>query len=136
MPATRHRELFHTPSMTMNPHFFIRCDGKYIRLDTRTICYLEALKNYVRIVTTTRTYLVLLSLRQLEEELPPHLFCRVHRSFIVSVNHITSFDHQSVYIDTTIVPISPVYKTALQSRVRVLVSDTRSKVMVTSAPLL
>jgi DNA-binding LytR/AlgR family response regulator len=107
--------------------FFIRCDGKYIRIDIRDIRYLESLKNYVRIVTITKTYLVLMSMQQLEEELPQAHFCRVHRSFIVSIGHICSFDHESVYMDAVTIPISPVYKNALQNKVKVLVSNTRTR---------
>lgn len=112
----------------MTPDFFIRCDGKYTRIDTRDIRYIESLKNYVRIVTTTGSYLALISMRQLEEELPPATFCRVHRSYIVSLSHISSFDHESVYIEKTILPISPVFRQVLQGKVKVLVSDTRGKV--------
>ena len=112
----------------MQADFFIRSDGKFIRIDTRSIRYLESLKNYVRIVTTTNSYMVLISLRQLEVELPENQFCRVHRSFIISLSHISSFDNESVYMDATEIPISTAYKEMLQSRVKVLVSDTRNKV--------
>ena len=110
----------------MQYDFFIRCDGKYIKVDARDICYFEALKNYVRIVTSSDTYLALLSLRQLEQELPEFLFCRVHRSFIVSLAHIQSFDHESVYLKEVSIPISIMYKNALLTKVKVLVSDTRT----------
>jgi len=108
--------------------FFIRCDGKYTRVDMRDIRYMESLKNYVRIVTTSGTHMVLISLRQLEEELPENIFCRVHRSFIVSIGHIGSFDSEMVYMKDKIIPISQEYRTALQGKVRVLVSDTRARV--------
>lgn len=110
----------------MHPDFFIRCDGKYIRIDTREIRYLESLKNYVRIATATRSYLTLISLVQLETELPASQFCRVHRSYIVSIPHILSFDHESVYLDDKIIPIGQMYKSALPGKVRVLVSGVRA----------
>lgn len=112
----------------MSNDFFVRCDGKYTRIDIRDICYIESLDNYVRIVTASKNYMVLISLRQLEEELPSSHFCRIHRSFIVSLSHISSFDHEAVtLVGKEIIPISPVFKHALQGKVRVLVSDTRSQ---------
>ncbi len=110
--------------------FFIRSDGKYIRINTDDILYLKSLKNYVNIVCRTKAYMVLMSLQQLEKELPNLDFCRVHRSFIVSLRHISSFDQKTVYIDSTMIPIDPVYKNALQTKVKVLVSETRSKVVI------
>lgn len=114
--------------------FFIRCDGKYIRMDIFEIRYIESMKNYVKIFTAKKTYIVLISLRQLEEELPSNLFCKVHRSFLVSLAHIQSFDHESVYMEGVVIPVSPLFKNILQTRVRVLVSDTRNRVFNQNQP--
>lgn len=118
----------------MQPHFFIRCDGKFTRVDTREIRYLESLANYVKIVTTAKTYLVLMSLRQLEEELPAGEFCRVHRSYIVSLSHIQSFDQDLVYLGEVTIPINPQYKQALQAKVKVLVSDYHKPARIRDNP--
>lgn len=118
----------------MPTDFFIRCDGKYVRIDLQEIQYLESLKNYVRIVTHSRSHLVLISLRQLENELPPELFVRVHRSYLVSLSHIRAFDHDTVFIANKTIPISPVYRPALTSRVKVLQSETRLRMNSKPAP--
>jgi DNA-binding LytR/AlgR family response regulator len=112
----------------MQNTIFVRCDGKYIRINTDEIRYIESLKNYVRIVAITKSYLVLISLTQLEKELPASHFCRVHRSFIVSLHHINSFDHENVYLSDITIPINPAYKNMLLSKVKVLVSDTRTTI--------
>ena len=90
--------------------------------------YIESLQNYVRIVTRNKTYIALMSLRQLEKELRQLQFCRVHRSFIVSISHINSFDHKLVYIDDITIPIGPLYRKALQSKIRLLGSDENDKI--------
>lgn len=113
-------------------HFFIRCDGKYIRINIREITYVEALKNYVRIVTETGTYMALISMRQIEEELPEQEFCRIHRSFIVSLAFVKSFDNEMLYLDKVSLPVSPAYKSLLQGKVRLLISDTRGEKRVVS----
>lgn len=106
-------------------HFFIRSDGKYIRINIQDIHYVEALKNYVRIVTEQGKFLALVSMRQIEEELPEHEFCRIHRSFIVALAHVKSFDNEMLYLDKVSLPVSSTYKLLLQGKVRLLVSDTR-----------
>jgi DNA-binding LytR/AlgR family response regulator len=107
-------------------HFFIRCDGKYIRIDIKDICYIEALKNYVRIFTEGGAYLALISMRQIEEELPANEFCRIHRSFIVPLARVKSFDNEMLYLEKVSLPVSPAYKNILQGKVRILFSDTRA----------
>lgn len=113
--------------MSITPYFFIRSDGKFTRVDIRDIRYIEALKNYVKIVTGNRQFLVLISLRQIEAELPAGQFCRVSRSFIVSLAHIQHFDHELVQLEGASVPLSTVYKNLLQSKIKVLVSESRSR---------
>lgn len=111
----------------MQPYFFVRHESRYIKLSVREILYVESVKNYVRVVTTGKSYLVLISLRQMEEELPQELFCRVHRGYLVSLPHIISFDSNTVQVDKKQIPISEQYRQVLFSRVKILISDTRQK---------
>lgn len=110
--------------------FFVRCDGRYTRLELKDIRYVESLGNYVRIVTTSRSHLVLMSLRQLEEWLPEDRFCRTHRSFIVALEHVDAFDHETVFMEQDSIPISSGYRHILLSKVHVLISDNRNKIDV------
>jgi len=43
-------------------------------------------------------------MKQLEEHLPADLFCRVHRSYIVSIDHVMAFDNTTVYLKDVEVP--------------------------------
>jgi len=108
-------------------YFFIRCDGKYIKVDFKEIMYVEALRNYVKLHTSSKSYLVLISLRLIEKELPEHLFCRVHRSYIAGITHITSFDHEVVYIGNKTLPINRGFKNSIAEKVKILVCPTRVK---------
>src|ERR1700761_7287564 len=63
--------------------FFIRHEGRNVRLDFEDILYIEARKNYTRLVLQERPpFLVLITLKQWERILPPDLFCRIHRGYI------------------------------------------------------
>jgi DNA-binding LytR/AlgR family response regulator len=111
----------------MAPFFFIRSDGRYIKIAFGDIVYLESVKNYVRIVTTQKSWLVLMSLRQIEKEMPSDMFCRVHRSFMVSLYHIVSFDNEMVQLATRQVPIGNRFRQALPASVKILNADVRNR---------
>ena len=114
----------------MQPFFFLRHNGKFIKMHFHEIVFAESCKNYVKIVTTTQTWLVLLPMKQLEEHLPPNLFCRVHRSYIVALEHVMAFDHATVYLKDMSIPVGEQYKTRLQSCVTILSGESRAKLSV------
>jgi two-component system, LytTR family, response regulator len=113
--------------MITQPFVFIRCNGKYVRLALHEILYLESKKNYVQVVTEQKSFLALITLRQLEQELPAEMFCRVHRSFIVAVNHVVAFDNDTVQVLQKQIPISEQYRQALPARVTILGHEARTK---------
>jgi len=111
----------------MLPFFFIRTDNKYVKINFHDICYVEVCGNYVRIVTTKKSFLVLISMKQVEKVLPSKSFCRVHRSFIVSLSSITAFDNEIVYLDSEQIPLSEHYKNLLQEKVMIVLGDVRGQ---------
>lgn len=61
-----------------------------VRLQLAAILYLEAMKDYTRIVTKDRQYLVLTTLSDLLEKLPAQKFVRIHRSYAVNRDRVTA----------------------------------------------
>jgi DNA-binding LytR/AlgR family response regulator len=104
----------------MMKSFFIRADNKFIRIRYSEIVYIEALKNYIRIVTEKDTYLALITMKKIESELPEACFCRVHRSFIVSLEHIVFFSAESVTVGNKALPIGSIFKTALLEKINIV----------------
>lgn len=88
---------------------FIRTDKRIIRLAFSEILFVEALRNYVAIQTTTQKYLTLQNLRSFEEALPPRQFVRVHKSFIVAMNRIDSVEKQRIFMGQHMVPVGDTY---------------------------
>jgi DNA-binding LytR/AlgR family response regulator len=83
------------------------------KIDIRDILYLEAMKDYTKIVTATESHLVLCTLAGLHERLPPEKFVRVHRSYVVNCNKLKATKGSKLYIDTHELPIGKLYKNAL-----------------------
>jgi DNA-binding LytR/AlgR family response regulator len=79
------------------------------------ILFIESLKEYIRIVTKSKTILTKFQLGQIEELLAKNNFLRVHRSFIVAKDKIDAFTATDVEIDNKQIPIGRSYKEVVQS---------------------
>ncbi len=106
--------------------FFIRSNGKFIRVAFADIMYVFSRQNYVQVVTADKSYVILNTMKQMESALPEGQFCRIHRSFIVSVDHITSFDNDSVFLGDKEFPIREQYRTILHQKLNILFNEIRS----------
>ncbi len=89
-----------------NDYFFIKSDGQFIRINLDDVLYFESEKDYVFIYTPQKRYLTLLSLKQLEKELPEDRFLRVHRSFIISLDKVELMEGNQVVIAGRKIPVS------------------------------
>ncbi|MEM9326566.1 MAG: LytTR family DNA-binding domain-containing protein [Bacteroidota bacterium] len=94
-------------------YILIRADKLLVNLDLRTINYLEAYGDYVKIHTTDRLYLVYSTFAKIEATLPPSDFSRVHRSYIVRHDKIENIDQLSLSIASEVLPMGKTYKTEL-----------------------
>jgi DNA-binding LytR/AlgR family response regulator len=93
---------------------YFRADRKMIKLFYDEILYIESIKDYIKIFREGNSpLLVKQSITATEEMLPPHLFLRIHRSFIVSVKKITAFTSNDVEIQKVEIPIGRMYKPQL-----------------------
>ena len=63
---------------------FIKKESTLVKLKMPDIVYIEALENYVTIVTDDKKYTILYTMKGIENQLPSELFTRIHRSFIVN----------------------------------------------------
>ena len=106
--------------LSMQNSFFIRTNNKYERIDLSKVLYLESCGNYARFFTENKRYVLLVTLKQLERELPPHLFCRIHRCYIVSLDRITAFDRETVFLDQVEIPLGYQYRDEFYKKVRIL----------------
>lgn len=88
---------------------------KVFRFLLKDIRYIEAQGNYVNMVCKGKSFLIYQSMQQIEKLLPKPLFLRVHRSFIISLQHFEIIDSHSVKVAEKTIPISQTYKKALKA---------------------
>jgi len=82
-----------------------------LRIAFSDILYIEGSRDYMKVVTPERKFLVHLTMKKLEELLPPGKFIRTHKSYIVSVSKIKIVKtSELVLADQQVVPVSGHYK--------------------------
>jgi DNA-binding LytR/AlgR family response regulator len=89
---------------------FIKVDKRLVRVPFNDIHYLEALDDYVKVVSQQKTYLTNNSLRNLYEQLPAARFLRVHKSFVVSTSMIEYIEGNYMKLADKEIPIGAAYK--------------------------
>ena len=91
-------------------HIFIKSEHKIVRIDLSSILYIEGLKDYISIYTNKERVLTLMNMKKVEELLPSKRFIRVHKSYIVPLEKISSIEKNRIYIDGQGIPIGDTYK--------------------------
>jgi two-component system, LytTR family, response regulator len=86
--------------------FFVKADGGLVKIFFEEILFIEALKEYVKIVTKDKSVITYHTISGLEEKLPPGKFYRIHRSYIVNIKAISSIEGFIVKIGKVELPIS------------------------------
>jgi DNA-binding LytR/AlgR family response regulator len=83
------------------------------RLHLKDILYLEAMKDYTRIIVPGKQYLVLATLSSMQDQLPPEKFIRIHRSYVVNLDKIVRLKGNRVHLPEYELPVGKLYKNAL-----------------------
>ncbi|HEV7347529.1 response regulator transcription factor [Telluribacter sp.] len=94
-------------------YLFLNVQKKKVKILFADILYIESQREYIKILTTRNSYLSKISTHEIETLLPPHLFRRIHRSFIVSVSKIDSFTAEYVEVQGVSIPIGRGYREVL-----------------------
>lgn len=91
-------------------YFFVKSSGQQHKILFQDILYIESIKDYANIKTENQEYIVLDTLKSLENQLPD-AFVRIHKSFILNTNQIKSVTSKSVILQSNQeIPIGESYK--------------------------
>ncbi|MGY5354535.1 LytR/AlgR family response regulator transcription factor [Wenyingzhuangia sp. IMCC45467] len=90
---------------------FVKSEYENLKINLSDIRYIESLKDYIKIYTNKpKPILTLSSLKSFEEKLGKLNFIRVHKSYIISLNHIHSVQRNRIIIEDKWIPIGLNYK--------------------------
>ena len=93
-------------------YFFQNVDYSLVKIMFNDIIWIEGLRDYVKIYlkSTNKPLIIRSTIKTIEEELPSSKFIRIHRSYIISVDSITSIRKNSVFIKELELPVGETYR--------------------------
>ncbi len=89
---------------------FVKTEYRLERIPLCEILYIEGMGDYRNVQTATKKILTLQTFSDLEKELPTNKFCRVHKSYIISIDKIISIERNRIKIGESLIPISDSYR--------------------------
>ena len=99
---------------------FVKVDSRLVRVDFDAVRYVEALGDYVHIVTSQGKHIVYSTMKAVAEKFPAARFVRVHRSFIVNLQHVQTVEDGAVVVDGKRIPVGQTYARDVMQRVNKL----------------
>jgi DNA-binding LytR/AlgR family response regulator len=104
----------------LNDRIFVRHNEKMLKIDIKDIYYIEADRNYCRIFSQDREYLLVMTLKDIDEKLPQNHFLRIHRSYIINLSQIDEVAGTHVVISKKAIPMSKAMRTELLKRLQTI----------------
>jgi len=97
-------------------HIFLNVNRTHHKVILNDILYIESLKDYVRIHTTNDHLVVKGNIGSFTKKIPASHFIRIHRSFVIALAHVQSFNQSEVEINGQKLPIGASYRDELLER--------------------
>lgn len=108
-------------SSTSNPlekdYLLVKSEHKVHKIKYEDIHYIQSMREYVAYFLPKRKILALNSLKKLEEELPSDQFIRIHKSYIIPIQKVTTLEGNMVHIGNEKLPIGNLYKEEVLKRI-------------------
>ena len=102
----------HTPAKS--DMLVIRCDLQQREVNVSEILWVEAMGDYVKLITPTERVVILSTMKAMSEKLPEDRFLRIHRSYIINLGMVDNFNSTSVDIAGNTLPMSRSKKPVLE----------------------
>jgi DNA-binding LytR/AlgR family response regulator len=99
---------------------FVRYTGRMVKIMLMDILYMEADRNYSRIFTSQKEFLLSVTLKYIEEKLRIPFFMRIHRSYLVNMMHIDQVLESDVMIRGKAIPMGTGMREKLMQRMQTL----------------
>lgn len=119
--VSRAREnIFNTRGKLRSNEIYVRTESKIVKVSMDDLLYVEALADYIMLFTADNKYIVHSTMKGFQSKLPGEKFVRVHRSYIVNVDKVSSIENLFVVINGKYIPIGASYKDDFMNRLNML----------------
>lgn len=106
--AKEYIEFLSSQELQLNS-IFVKVNYEIMKINLKEIELIEALDDYIKLYIKPNPVLTLMTLKSIQEKLPPRDFIRVHRSFIVPLNKIEKFSKTKLVVSGKEIPIGSSY---------------------------
>ncbi len=100
--------------------FYLKQQGKMLRVFYKDVEYIEAMSDYVDIHTAKERFVIYSTMKSAESQFPKNDFARVHRSFIVRIDKIKEVKKNTILIGEKEIPLSRTHKDVFLKKVNLL----------------
>ncbi|MCB2208436.1 MAG: response regulator transcription factor [Bacteroidetes bacterium] len=97
-------------SLSPDLFIYVKENKKVQKIYLKDILYIESLKEYIRIHTSSNKIVTKVQIGYIEKQLPEDHFLRIHKSFVVGLMHVTAFTSHSIEIGDIELSLSRSYK--------------------------
>jgi DNA-binding LytR/AlgR family response regulator len=118
--AVRPTEVQEEHPFILTDRIFVRYNGRMIRIMLMDILYMEADRNYSRIFTNQKEFVLSVPLKYIEEKLRIPFFMRIHRSYLVNMIRIDQVLESDVMIGDKAIPLGTGMREKLMQRMQTL----------------
>lgn len=94
---------------------FVKSDSMLVRVNMSDILWVEALADYIALVTPKKRYVIHSTMKSIQARLPTDKFLRVHRSYIVRLDKIDAIEDNTIIIETKMIPVGGTYRERLMN---------------------
>ena len=126
LAVSRAKEIFESKDKKLEideklkDYIFVRSNSVLTKIKVNYITYIQALGDYVNIFSPDKRFTVHITLRGMEEKLPSSKFYRLHRSYLVALDHIDGVEEGTAYIGKHPIPIGEQYKKELLKKLNLI----------------
>ncbi len=103
-------------------YIFLRCEGRHKKILLNAIIYIEGMKDYVKIYIDgeKKPLLTAMNLKTFLKNWPSIFFIRIHKSFIVNRNKVSSFNANSIKIGEKELPLGVSFKSDFINEIKIV----------------
>jgi two-component system LytT family response regulator len=105
-------------SLSERDFIFVKTEYRLEKLQLSEILYIEGMRDYRRFHTINKRIMTLQTFKEFEQIIASNIICRVHRSYMVSLDKIESVEHNLIKIKDALIPVSETYKKAFYTLIQ------------------
>ena len=84
----------------------VKCNLKTENIKLSSIQWIEAMGDYIKIVTHKKNFIVLSSMKKIQKNIPTDFFFRCHKSFIINTEEVINFSQTTIHLNNKDIPLS------------------------------